>query len=556
MTVPAPGSISPSYSTVNTNLPTCLANLTANAGRKVRAEWQFATDSAFTSNVRTITEPTSKLDTGGTHSMAVDLANALFQTVWWIRCRAYDDLGATSAWVAGPSFHPYHFQVFHPPTALGVGPNSPHSVFLTPQPFNWIFQDTSPDVTSGIAYDLYVYDAGTMSLLYHSGFQSSTDPFGFVTISGADEGRAMAWAVVLRDSDGLDGDISTVVPFTPWTRPTVTITAPTAGGTVGSSIPTITWNFSASGGRTQAQYRVRIHNNTDGGWIYDSDWILSAVHAHTPSTPILHNGKHYNIEVLVKDTFNIQGFDEILDVTATWTPPAAPSFTISTTHFVSDGYVEIDWTDAAIAAGFISWRVYYRKNATAPWTLIDEETVDHPTYAFLDYLGAQGDYVVVQLATVMGDPVESSYAGFQTVTLPGADYWLIPAQTVSGVVTAISGSMVMLTQVTADAPGDEWENETMLLIGRGRRTEYGTHYGKNGELTAEMWPDANSTARQKRQEIEDLKELVIENDYDLYLRNPFGDLWKVSVGDFGFDRTAGVGVEEMGNLTVPYQEVV
>jgi hypothetical protein len=60
------------------------------------------------------------------------------------------------------------------------------------------------------------------------------------------------------------------------------------------------------------------------------------------------------------------------------------------------------------------------------------------------------------------------------------------------------------------------------------------------------------TARAIRQRIEALK--MSQND--LYLRNPFGDVWPVYVSGIQVDRVAGVGSAEFVDITVPYFELM
>lgn len=59
------------------------------------------------------------------------------------------------------------------------------------------------------------------------------------------------------------------------------------------------------------------------------------------------------------------------------------------------------------------------------------------------------------------------------------------------------------------------------------------------------------TARQQRQALERIK----AQKTWVYLRNPFGDLWRVAPSDISVQRIAGVGKAEFTDVDMPYQEV-
>jgi hypothetical protein len=39
------------------------------------------------------------------------------------------------------------------------------------------------------------------------------------------------------------------------------------------------------------------------------------------------------------------------------------------------------------------------------------------------------------------------------------------------------------------------------------------------------------------------------------MRNPFGDVYRIRVGNLSISRLAGVGVDEFVDVTIPYSEV-
>jgi hypothetical protein len=134
-------------------------------------------------------------------------------------------------------------------------------------------------------------------------------------------------------------------------------------------------------------------------------------------------------------------------------------------------------------------------------------------------------------------------SGVITVTPLGVDYWLVyPLDETFN---------CRLSQVTADEIDEEYEEATLQIIGRGRKKDYGTRWGYNGTLTAQLWDRPDKTARQQRQALEALKAKLA----DVYIRNPFGDAWHVTIGQTHIGRIAGLGQREYVNLTLPYAEV-
>ena len=55
----------------------------------------------------------------------------------------------------------------------------------------------------------------------------------------------------------------------------------------------------------------------------------------------------------------------------------------------------------------------------------------------------------------------------------------------------------------------------------------------------------------KKRQLEDMK----AESQNTYLRTPFGDIYKVSVGNLGIGRIAGVGEAEFCDVSIPYSQV-
>lgn len=102
--------------------------------------------------------------------------------------------------------------------------------------------------------------------------------------------------------------------------------------------------------------------------------------------------------------------------------------------------------------------------------------------------------------------------------------------------------------VKGDSFRDEYEQATYGVIGRGRRKDYGTRWGVTGTLDIGL---RGATARSTRQALQRLREQQVP----LYMRNPFGDLFRVALGDPSVSFLGSTGPTEMSDVQLPYEEV-
>jgi hypothetical protein len=535
--------------TVNTDLPTLgLSMGPANVvGATVKAQWQLATDAGFTANVRTLTEPDTDFRTSGvTNEVCQAGTSELFQAVWFIRGREQDSLGAFGSYSTSKSF-----TVSHPPSAASLSPTSavtrPFGASGTIT-FSWTFTDTSP-TDNQTAYQVLVERNSDGLDIYDSGKTVSSAQQASTNIPSIYKDVLLRWSVKLWDSDDVAGSFSATSQFYVRDLGVVTPTSPASGGVVTQPQPTYTWTFAGTGGATQQAYRVVT--KLAGVIVNDSGVVNSTVGSYLPSAPFLETGNSYTLEITVFDTNGLEG-GSTTPFTASWIPPTPPSpVTLNGAIFDTSGYVTVSWPQNR-DANFVNYRVYRQRedDPTTGWVLAAETTDVVPsTYTFLDY-GAPGNvktyYAVTHTALRFGTPVESSFATLGTypsVTPLSTHYWIVVPDDPS--------LSFQLALVKADDFEDEWEQEEIPLIGRGRRVERGTHYGIRGGLTAQVYDTASNTAREQRILLLSLK----EDHADLLLRNPFGDVYRVSLGDFRISRIAGVGLNEYFTLDLPYVEI-
>lgn len=224
---------------------------------------------------------------------------------------------------------------------------------------------------------------------------------------------------------------------------------------------------------------------------------------------------------------------------------ANPVFTVDVSQYDSLGYVRITWDNTNIGTSWYSWRLY-RRIAGGDWKLLSEYTNNVATYTYDDYTppaNTSVDYSVVRVYLESGNRVEEPHTP-QTVAPTGSFYWLIHPTD--------SRLNFQLRFVTADSGTDEADLETMKIIGHGRRFDQGTYWGVSGSIQAQLRDDLASSARTKLSHLRSLKST--QADY-LWLRNPFGDVWQVAIGDIAWTRVSGVGLREFVDVSFDYQEL-
>lgn len=301
------------------NTPTMMAkmqhnNLYCNVLGKF--QWQWATDSGFTTNVKTITENDSKFQsyssTDGSNrpirigTMVVPDAEKFTQSgTWYGRVRMLDDLGFWSNWSDTEII-----LLSHPPTALNSSPvDGAISLWGTGDTrFAWRFSDTEPtDVQS--AYRVIVTRVDTGVGVADTGKVTSSSQSTTIDLSSTLIGVPLQWTVQLWDMFDTAGTVSNPSLFTMYEAPIPVITSPADGATINTGLPTISWTFNATGGRVQRAYRVRIYNVdvSPALQVADTGWIMGTETSYTFLASVLTNLTTFWPVVEVQDNFGLYG---------------------------------------------------------------------------------------------------------------------------------------------------------------------------------------------------------------------------------------------------------
>ena len=537
---PTPTSVTPvAGATVATNTPTLGATLSAaTEGRTVKAEWQLATDSGFTANVRTVTENDSDLRTSGATTETIPIGSKLFQTVWYLRARAVDQYGQAGAYSAATTF-----TVAHLPTASPTSPISDAKILYQSTAFNWTFSDPASGDTQ-TAYQLVVERNDTGAVVYDTAKVASTALTRTLTTAnlGSLKDVKLRWKIRVWDADDVVGNYSPYQLFTLSDPPTVTITAPTAGQQITTGQPTVTWTVDAS--TTQVSRRLVFTRSSDNVVVYDTGTVSSSSLTFTAPVTILENLTSYSVAVTVTDQ-NAMSSTSTRSFSTLYQIPATVTFTVDASNYETLGYVNIDWSTMSADGFFVDWRVYRKMQSGSTWELV-YVTADQSVTSYHDWTATTGDiwqYAVTQTAGRSGVILESSIVASGAYLMVGSHYWLInPLDETQN---------LKVDQVVSDDYSDDYEEQELIIIGRGRKMNQGTRFGYSGELKCQLRDDETQTAREKRLKLQ----LIKGSKTTYYLRNPFGDVLEVSVGNLSFSRIAGVGTSEFVDVTVPYREV-
>lgn len=546
-----PSSVSPSHgSVVDRDTPELRAGMVGGWFGSIpgRVEWRLAKNSTFTNEERRYWSHEDGEYKTTPWSKRVPEEERLHQALWYRTARYQDPWGNVSGW-ASPI---RSFTVSHPPRAIPISPLDTFGIDLGDPVvrFEWEFKDSEP-TDYQTAYEVRYRPSDGSAPAVSTGKVSSEDSFADVSLVGLEnlDGKFLSWEVRLWDRDDVRGPWSEPKEFRVGLPPSVTITQPEDSATIESPSPFVSWTAEHTGGRTAKAHLIQFAEADTGLIVFSSGWRQGAGTSYTPppDVPLL-NERDYLLRVSVQDSWDLIGAAEVT-VTTAWVPPPAPEWiTVDSEAYEETGYFILQWAvpTEGVDPDFYAWRIYVREVGESRW-LLSGEVHSPDLLEFYEGLGGAGveiEFAVVQVADRFGSRVESDKT---TTTGIGFihNYWLIHP-------TNPDLSM-RLMYVVGDDYDDEWEEESITLIGRGRKREYGEHWGREGTLEVQIRDDnlRGRTARQQRRQLERLK----EDTPICYVKNPFGDVFRVALGNVAVRRVSGVGNREFVDLNIPYAEI-
>lgn len=458
-----------------------------------KQQWQIASDSGFTTNLRVITESDSSyrsteknmpLPIGRT---TVDAVGELTQAVWYIRSRTIDEYG----WI-GPYSSGQSFTVSHVPSATNMSPKDNNILIygsLGQANFSWQFTDPSP-YDYQTAYRVLVERDDNGSVVVDTGKTLATvntrPPIigsAVVTIPASFKDVLLRWSLFVWDTDDVMSVQSSYRNFLITDAPAPTITAPTANQVLSTATPTVIWTPGVGAGKAQTDFRVLI--TSGDAQVFDSTWTSGTATSLPIPVGYLKNGFSYTVSVFIRDNLNLDGFTS-QQFSTSWAVPASPTgLLVDVSQLDSRGFVYISQNPAGYDVDFIAYNLYKRALGATDWTLVTAWT--SPAASFLAYrdflVGANQTYqycatqVVERFGDISESPIDTGY--IVTAKTVSSTYWLIHPDNASG-------KSMPIYQVNTEDPVEEYEEETYNVLNRGRHTDYGDRLGYTGTLSSQL----------------------------------------------------------------------
>lgn len=544
------------------------------AQSKQKVQWQFDTTSGFVAPLSVdYTQADNKfVKIEGTHSGSLKVtitdtvpisAGTLTGGTYFMRARMIDEWGNVGSWTSTRTV-----TVIHPPTFIPKAPISGQYLNFGDGQVTFTWDSTDPSTTDvQTAYQIEAYEAdGT--LIFNSGKITSAVETHTHTFSATYKNLQLYWIGRVWDSNDTPSAYSDPEFFILVDPPSATIVSPTNNQVVDTGMPDIVAQITVGGSRTVKEITylvtkagVPVWSAKKFGTWTTGDQVVQQVEANK-----LSNNTEYSVQVTVRDNVGLVGQSAIRTFQVAWIPPdPATDGSLDDSAYNSEswldepgGYVEVSW-EGDRDADFFSWNIYRRDDLIDASTgeLVEEGTYKliHRSYdnssfsqTFRDYYAPaeyQVWYSVRQQVNLNGQDIESDDFGLGYV-IPSTDaYWIVIEATGPNAVEVIKFN------VNQDDFTDEMEEAEFVVIGRGRVVNRGEILGPKGSLTTKIRNSGTKTARKKRLDLLEAQ----QTHRKVYLRNPFGDVFRVALSQMSVSRVVGVGKSEYVDVTIPYSKV-
>lgn len=535
-------------------------------GRRVGVTWQFARDEGFTDNVVQWTNseggtfvassgfpfdiqydprPNPSISSGGNGGAVgvLDPSQYLGQGQWHARVRCTDVWGQSGAWS-----DPILFGVVHPPVPVNMVPNGGASFDQEITPVRWGFSDPWRDDYQ-TSYRMRVYDSA-MNVIQDTGKTLSGVNRGTMSVVKSTHHRQLLTvAVDVWDADDVPSapENQLVGTCRLSTAPVITIVFPQDLEQIASGQPAFEWScVYAAPGIVQKSFRIKVVDNSSGKIMYDSGEVFSVDEMHVPTRPILKNMAAYQMSLTVTDSEDLSRTVH-RNFATNFDRPEVVFCEVNHDVYQEFGYCDVSWPTGNPDPFFKEWRVYRKRFGENDEQYVLAGTVDDISVTtFRDWLISGNDsfvYSVVQVAYRYGSPVESEHNPSDPFYIYSDSYWLI--------VPDNDSLNLKISSVTGDRFTDNREMADINIINGGRRRVYGTRYGKSGNLSISVRNSQTMTATKFIEKIWQ----VCDEDIAVYMRDPFGNVTLIAIGEPSLDRMSGVGSSEFGDVDLPYMAV-
>lgn len=514
---------------------------------------QVSKDNTFATGVKTVVLPAPINVSANNQYRLRDTSQYLGSGTWYVRAKVTNlSTGYNTPWSSTVSFSQSHI-----PSAAVVSPTAGElSQYSAIRQFVFRFTDAADPNDWMTAYQIQIQNNATSAVVYDSAKTALTSTpqdntiERNIAIDSAQKGVGLRWRAKVWDRNDDASAYTGWALFTLVDPPVIDVTAPSDLLPVDNGAPTIAWMASFPSGGSQVSALVSVYEADTNTLVWERQVIGNATSV-TPEVVILRNAHSYYADVTVTDSAGLSA-GATQSFTTEYDSPDA-FFYYTDAQFADDlGYILVDWSDANPDEMFAAWKIY-RRELEGEWELLDTIT-NQNVRQYYDYMLQAGKiylYSVTQTATRSGALLESPVGYYMVDDQEVAEgrsyspelshYWLLnPADPTQN---------ILLPGVTEDPTTLEFEDATYNIIGRGRHKDYGDEIGLTGTLTCQVrTPENPSSFKLRMVELRRSKETYV-------LRKPFGDLIQIAIGNLGWTPIGGVGLVEMGDMSIPYEEV-
>ena len=526
--------------------------------RKAGIEWQFSPNSGFTGtpvswknkldarftagNVSYASQPNEETLPGlyGPTVSLEDPDQRLAQGAWFARVREVDPWDQVGPWSANYTFTVAHKPIVaNPKPALGVAfdPNETPVQWDFTDPWNGDFQT---------AYQMKVYDLSN-NLLQDTGKILSTISKAQMNVGSGHLQEDLKYTIEIWDRDDVKSTSLVANTFFKSVSPITTLAFPAEGEQIVTGQPQFDWDSTFSRvGVSQKAFRVKVVQAENLVTVYDTGTVVSAASIHLPPAPILKNEVSYQLQLTVTDTDDLSK-TLYRNFSTNFIRPSGTQAFVEAENYNEDGFVNVIWA-CDVDPFFAEYRIYrrlYSDDNSNEWVLAGT-VQDANVLFFHDWLVAGAgnyEYGVNQVAYRYGSLVESEFEAFPImVNIQSDAYWLI--------IPDDESMNMKLRGVTGDKFTMKKQSNSFVIIGGGMRMINGPRIGKEGSLSVQV----RASLKSGRKVMDVLDELDLNKPWML-LRDPFGGITQIGLGEWSYDRMAGVGVADYGDMEIPYYEV-
>lgn len=310
-------------------------------------------------------------------------------------------------------------------------------------------------------------------------------------------------------------------------------------GKINNPLPELSYTFTGAYSKTQKSRRLRIIETSASNAIrYDSGFVLSSESTLTVPDSIILNNATYKFEITVTDTDDLASTPIETTLVALWNAPAQIT---GLDVQQGNGTLKLSWNQTA-DANFTKYNIYRRLfGSGAQFTLLTSIS-DSTVLNYTDYsagVGVKYEYKITQTSQPSGsNPVDSDIDAASAVTASSeSDNWWI--------VYEGDESLGVELYVDSESRTNPYQEEIFEPFGRPRKVvvRY-AQFGVEGSLSAYIPNDETSVKMPKIR-------LLFGLSAPLYLKTPFGDVYKVYFGTPTYEyATAGTVKLAVGYIEV------